>query len=92
MRVWSTLSDTCEQERVVPQGSLSSPTRSSLKINNIVKSVLNGLEASLFGNDFVLSIRTQPLLHAQRLMQLCVNRVQDWASDNGSKCSTSRAV
>ena len=67
-----TLSDTYEQEMGVPQGSILSPVLSSLKINNIVKSVLKGSEASLFVDDFALCIRAKSLLHAQRLMQLCV--------------------
>ena len=66
-----TLSDTYEQEMGVPQGSILSPVLFSLKINNIVKSVLKGSEASLFVDDFVLCIRAKFLLHAQRLMQLC---------------------
>ena len=61
----------------------------SLKINNIVKSVLKGLEASLFMDDFALCIRAKSLLHAQ---SMCVNSVQDCVSDNGFKFSTSKTV
>ena len=76
----------------VPQGSILSPILFSLKINNIVKSVLKGLEASLFVDDFALCIRAMFLPHAQRLMQLCVNNVQDWVSKNGFEFSTSKTV
>ena len=92
VRAGSTLSDTYEQEMGVPQGSILSPILFSLKINNIVKSVLKGLEASLFVDDFALCIRAMFLPHAQRLMQLCVNSVQDWVSKNGFKFSTSKTV
>ena len=73
-------------------GSILSPILFSLKINNIVKSLLKGLEASLFVDDFALCIRANFLPHAQRLMQLCVNSVQDWVSKYGFKFSTSKTV
>ena len=76
----------------VPQESILSLILFSLKINNIVKSVLKGLEASLFVDAFALCIRAKFLPHAQRLLQLCVNSVQDWVSKNGFKLSTSKTV
>ena len=76
----------------VPQGSILSPVLFSLKINYIVKSVLKGSEASLFVDDFALCIRAKFFPHAQRLLQLCVNSVQDWISKNGFKFSTSKTV
>ena len=89
MRAGSTLSDTHKQEIGVPQGSILFPILFSVKINNTVKSVLNGLEASLFVDDFSLCISAKFIPHAQRLMQLCVNSVQNWVSKNGLKFSTS---
>ena len=68
----------------VPQGSILSPVLFSLEINNIVKSVSKGSEASLFVDDFALCIRAKSLPLAQRLMQLCVNSVL--------KFSTSKTV
>ena len=55
----------------VPQGSILSPILFSLKINNIVKSVLKGLEASLFVDDFALCIRAKFLSHAQTHTVVC---------------------
>ena len=46
----------------VPQGSILPPVLFSLKINNIVKSVLKGSEASLFVDDFALCIRAKSLV------------------------------
>ena len=76
----------------VPQGSILSPVLFSLKIDNIVKSVLKGSEESLFVDDFALCIRAKFLPHAQRLMQLSVNSLPDWISNNGFKFSTSKIV
>ena len=58
----STLSDTYEQEMGVPHGSILSRVLFSLKINNIVKSVLKVSEASLFVDDFALCIGAKSLL------------------------------
>ena len=69
-----------------------SPVLFSLRINNIVKSVLKGSEASLFVDDFALCTSAKSLPHAQRLMQLCVNSVQDWVSNSGFKFSTRKTV
>ena len=78
VRAGSTLSDTYEQEKGFPQGSILSPVLFSLKINKIVKSVLKGSEASLFVDSFALCILAKSLPHTERLMQLCVNSVQEW--------------
>ena len=88
MRAGSTLSDTYEQEMVVPQGSILTPVLFSLKINNIVKSVLTGSEASLFVHDFALCIRVKSLPPAEKCMQACVNSVQDKVSSNRCKFSS----
>ena len=47
---------------------------------------------SSFVDDFALCARANSLLHAQRLMQLCVNSVQDWISNNDFKFSTGKTV
>ena len=75
VRAGSTLSDTYEQEIDVPQGSILSLIVFSLKINNIFKSVLKGLEASLFMGEIALCIHAKFFQRAQRLIQLCVNSV-----------------
>ena len=72
MRTGSTLADTSEQELGVSQGSILPPVLFRLKLNNIVKSVLKGSEASLLMDDFALCIRAKSLPHVQRLIQLCV--------------------
>ena len=91
-RVGSTLSELHEQEMVVPQGSILSPTLFSIKINNIVKAVLKGTDCSLFVDDFALCVSGKTLNRVERAMQLCVNSVQKWVSENGFKFSTSMMV
>ena len=65
---------------------------SVLKLTIIVNSILKGSEMSSFVDDFALCARANSLLHAQRLMQLCVNSVQDWISNNDFKFSTGKTV
>nr|KAG5695188.1 hypothetical protein BaRGS_018310 [Batillaria attramentaria] len=63
----STIHKDCqEQEMGVPQGSILSPVLFSLKINNIVKSVTKGTDASLFVDDFALCVKGKSL-HRQIL-------------------------
>ena len=88
----STLSELHEQEIGVPQGSILSPALFSIKINNIVKAVLKGTDCSLFVDDFALCLSGKTLNRVERGMQLCVNSVQKWVSENGFKFSTSKTV
>ena len=76
----------------VPQGSILSPALFSIKINNIVKAVLKGTDCSLFVDDFALCLSGKTLNRVERGMQLCVNSVQKWVSENSFKFSTSKTV
>ena len=88
----STLSELHEQEMGVPQVSFLSPALFSIKINNIVKAVLKGTDYSLFVDDFALCVNGKTLNRVERAMQLCVNSVQKWVSENGFKFPTSKTV
>ena len=92
VRVGSTHSALFEQEMGVPQGSILSPALFSIKMNNIVDSVKPGTEASLFVDDFALCARGASLRYVERQLQLCVNNVQSWVSENGFKFSSSKTV
>ena len=89
VRVGSILSELHEQDMGVPQGSIPSPALFSIKINNIVKAVLKDTDCSLFVDDFALCVSGKTLNRVERAMQLCVNSVQEWVSENGFKFSTS---
>ena len=92
VRVGSTLSELHEQEMGVPQGSILFPALFSIKINNVVKAVLKGTDCSLFVDDFTSCVSGKTLNRVERAMQLCVNSVQEWESENGFKFSTSKTV
>ena len=80
----------------VPQGSILSPALFSIKINNIVKAVLKGTGCSLFVDDFALCVNGKTLKRVvkrvERAMQLRVNSVQKWVSENSFKLSTYKTV
>ena len=92
VRVGSTHSDPFQQEMGVPQGSILSPVLFSIKINNIVKSVTAGTDASLFVDDFALCVKGATLHRVERHLQLCVNSVQTWVTSNGFKFSPSKTT
>ncbi|PVD37664.1 hypothetical protein C0Q70_00263 [Pomacea canaliculata] len=90
--VGSILSDPQEQEMGVPQGSILSPTLFNIKIDSILKSVCPGLEASLYVDDFAICIRGRSLPCLERRLQLCVNAVQKWVTENGFNFSPTKSV
>ncbi|PVD32243.1 hypothetical protein C0Q70_07676 [Pomacea canaliculata] len=92
VRVGPILSDPQEQEMGVPQGSILSPTIFNIKIDSILKSVCPGLEASLYVDDFTICIPGRSLPCLERRLQLCVNAVQKWVTENGFNFSPTKSV
>ena len=90
VRLGTTLSDLHEQEMGVPQGSILSPALFSIKINEIVNSVNPGTEASLFVDDFALYAVGATYVGVQRKLQLCVDKIQNWAEGNGFTFSSTK--
>ena len=70
--------------------SILSPVLFSIKINNIIKQVAKGTDASLFVDDFAIYIRGSRLPFLERTLQLCLNNVNNWVSKNGFKFSASK--
>ena len=85
-------SDSYLQETGVPQGSILSPILFNLKINDIMRSVSSNVNASLFVDDFAIYMEGKHLQHLERTMQLCINRVHKWVSENGFKFSVMKTV
>ncbi|GFN82086.1 Pol-like protein [Plakobranchus ocellatus] len=88
----NTFSSSYHQEKGVPQGSILSPMFFNLKINNIIKSVSKHVNASLFVDDFAIYAEGKHLQHLERTIQLCINNVQKWDSDNGFRFSVSKTT
>ncbi|HIP25812.1 MAG TPA: hypothetical protein EYG81_05080, partial [Archaeoglobus profundus] len=71
----------------VPQGSVLSCTLFALAINDIAKQLPNGINNSLYVDDFAIYYTTKNLRHAQRLLNLALANIEKWASSVGYKFS-----
>ncbi|GFO23726.1 Pol-like protein [Plakobranchus ocellatus] len=85
-------SSSYHQENGVPQGSILSPMLFNLKINIIKKSVSKHVNASLFVDDFAIYAEGKHLQNLERTIQLCINNVQKWVSENGFRFSVSKTT
>ena len=83
VRVGSSFSDSHLQEMGVPQGSILSVTLFSVKINSITQCLKPGLDCSLYVDDFQICYRSSNISIIERQLQLCLNKLQQWATDNG---------
>ena len=90
VRVGSTLSNLHEQEMGVPQGSILSVTLFNVKINSIIKCVSNNMNCSLYVDDFLLCYRSKTMNNAERNLQMSLNKVNNWALENGFRFSKTK--
>ena len=86
------MSEAHNQEQGVPQGSILSVTLFSHKINNIVKCLNPGVDCSLYLDDFLICYRSKNMNTIERQLQLNLNKIQKWATENGFKFSKSKSV
>ncbi|GFO20617.1 RNA-directed DNA polymerase from mobile element jockey, partial [Plakobranchus ocellatus] len=79
-------------ENGVPQGSILSPMLFNLKINNIINYVSKHVNSSIFVDDFAIYAEGKHLQHLERTIQMCINNVQKWVSENGFRFSVSKTT
>ena len=92
VRLGSTYSNLYNQENGVPQGSILSVTLFSIKINSLAQVLKNDIEGCLFVDDFGISYRSKNMASIERQLQLCLNKIQNWADNNGFKFSKSKTM
>ena len=92
VRVGNIMSKYYEQENGVPQGSILSVTLFSIKMNSIVEALKPGVDCGLYVDDFQISYRSKHVHTIERQLQQCLNKLQDWADENGFKFSKSKTV
>ena len=90
VQVGSSLSDYYDQEQGVPQGGVLSTTLFSIKINDIVKSLGNLTDCSLYVDDSCIGYRSISMGTIERQLQQNLNKIENWATSNGFKFSKSK--
>ena len=76
----------------VPQGSLRSVTLFSMKINSNAQCLKCGVDCSLYVDDFQICYRSSNMSIFERQLQLCLNKLQQWATDNGFRLSKAKTL
>ena len=81
-----------DQEIGIPLGSILSVTLSVVKINSITSCIGNGVEKSLFVDDFGVSFCSKHMQAIERQLQHHLNIIEEWADNDGFKFSQSKTV
>ena len=92
VRIGGTLSEIYDQEEGVPQGSILAVTLFSITINSIMKCLGNRIDGSLYVDDFLICYQSKQMHTIQRHLQLCLDKIQKWADENGFKFSKTKTV
>ena len=90
--VGSTFSDSHPQEMGLPQDSILSVTLFSVKINSITQCLKPGVDCSLYVDDFQVCYRSSNMSITECPLQLCLNKLQQWATDNGFQFLKTKTV
>merc|ERR1712121_277703 len=80
------------QEEGVPQGAILSTTLFNVKLNKIAQAMTNGVECSLYVDDFIIFIRSSTVEGIERQLQLCINSIVRWTCKNGFTVSSNKTV
>ena len=86
----SAFSDSHPQEMGVPQGSILLVTLFSVKINSITQCLKTGIDCSLYVNDFQICYRSTNMSIIEHWLQVGLNKLQQWANDNGLRLSKTK--
>jgi len=64
----------------------------SSKINSLAKVLNENIEGSLYVDDFLICYRGKNMNTIERQLQLCLNKIDKWAMENGFKFSSTKTV
>ena len=89
-RIDNVYSDSFTLECGVPQGSVLSGTLFALAINNIVNQLPQGVQNSLYVDDFAIYYCSNNLRHLQRIINKAIQKIETWTSSVGFKLSAEK--
>ena len=92
VRVASTYSDSHPQEIGVHQSGILSVTLFLVKINSINQCLKPGVDCSLYVDDFQICYISSNMSIIERQLQFCLNKFQQWATDNCFRFSKTKIV
>lgn len=84
------LSETKNQENGIPQGSIISPTLFLIVMNKIKQSILGQVKFMIFADDLIIYIRDKNIKTIENELQKTVNKLDNWAKENGFIFSTTK--
>ena len=87
VRLGSTISDNFAQEMGVPQGSILSVTLFSLKIVLLMFLKMICMAVYMLATLFFVTNKKKTMNSIERQLQLCLQRIQSWADENGFRFS-----
>ena len=85
VRMGASHSDYLEQEEGLPQGSVLSVTLFAIAINNIAMQLGPQVSCTSHVDDFTIFISSTNLVHSTRILQMSINKLEQWAKTKGMK-------
>jgi hypothetical protein len=61
-------------------------------LNSLAKVLNDNIEGSLYVDDFLICYRGKNMNNIERQLQLCLNKIEQWAMENGYKFSSSKTL
>jgi ribonuclease HI len=90
VRVGGSLSTKQTLDNGVPQGSVLSVYCFLLLINDIVQKIPAPIQPRLFADDLNITLQTGNLCFAERILQLCLDGLQEWSNSTGLRFSANK--
>ena len=92
VRVGASHSDYVEQKEGLPQGSVLSVTCFAIAINDIPSQLSADVQSTLYVDDFAIFTSAVNLAHSSRVLQMSINRLEEWTKSKGMMFSSEKTV